>query len=152
MGLYNNACKSLLTPNSNYQLNEEDEIWFIIHTDKWGKEVENLRASTANHKNWFVAQSNPCFEVWLYYHFEKEKPKKTVANWKEFLNDVVKGGFNTTKHPIFIQTAIVNSEANFSCSNNQPDPVSTELFILSKKILPLIKSDIDELLSIESIN
>ncbi len=41
MGLYNNACQSLLksdeNPNPSYQLNDEDEIWFIIDTDKWGQ-------------------------------------------------------------------------------------------------------------------
>lgn len=151
MGLYNNACQSLIksdeNPNPSYLLNDEDEIWFIIDTDKWGKEVDALRNSVANQKNWFVAQSNPCFEVWLFYHFEKEKPKDVVANWKVFLNDVVKGGFNPTIHPIHIQTAIANSEATFTRTNNQPDPVTTEVFILAKKILPLVKADIDALLS-----
>lgn len=153
MGLYNNACQSLLKSEENlnpsYVLNDEDEIWFIIDTDKWGKEVETLRDNTAKHKNWFVGQSNPSFEVWLYYHFEKEKPKTAIPNWKSFLNDVVKGGFNTSKHPVNIQTAIVNSETNFSSTNNQPDQTTTEVYILAKKILPLVKTDIDAILSNE---
>lgn len=153
MGLYSNACQNLLksdeNPNPSYQLSAEDEIWFIIDTDKWGKEVDKLRDSITAHQNWFVAQSNPSFEVWLYYHFEKTKPKETVENWKAFLNEVIKGGFNSNKHPMYIETAILNSETNFSSTNNQPDLVTTELFQLAKKVLPLVKTDIDILLSNE---
>lgn len=153
IGLYNNACQNLIkgekNPYPSYILNDGDEIWFIIDTDKWGKEVVTLRDSIIKHQNWFVAQSNPSFEVWLYYHFEKEKPKTTVENWKSFLNEVVKGGFNPNKHPIYIETAVLNSEKNYSSTNNQPDTVTTELFFLAKKILPLVKTDLDMLLSNE---
>lgn len=154
MGLYNNACKNLIkngsNPNPSYEINDGDEVWFIIDTDKWGVQIDNLRKNTANHKNWFIAQSNPSFEVWLYYHFEKEKPKEKITNWKVFLNSLIKGGFNPNIHPVHIQKSITNSEANFSATNNQPDPVTTEVFILGKKILPLVKEDIDLLLSNET--
>lgn len=151
MGLYKNALNNLLAsetnPSPTYSLNEGDEIWFIIDTDRWGAEINTLRENAANHKNWFVAQSNPCFEVWLYYHFEKDKPQKEITNWKAFLNEIVKGGFNPNKHPLHIQTAIVNTEANFSTTNNQPEIMTTEVFRLGKKILPLVKDDIDALLA-----
>jgi hypothetical protein len=154
MGLYNNACQNLLksdeNPNPSYSLNEEDEVWFIIDTDKWGKEVDELRENAAKQNNWFVGQSNASFEVWLYYHFKKEKPKAAVENWKAFLNGLVQGGFDNRKHPVHIQAAITNAENNFSTTNNLPDPSTTELFILAKKILPLVKSDIDLLLQNET--
>ncbi len=151
MGLYNNACAHLLKSDGkhspSYQLNSDDEVWFIIDTDKWGKEIDVLRDNIGKHQNWFVAQSNPSFEVWLYYHFEKTKPTIHIENWKAFLNEVIKGGFNANKHPMYIETAILNSEMNYSSTDNKPDLVTTELFLLSKKILPLVKADIDMLLS-----
>jgi hypothetical protein len=129
MGLYNNACLALLKNEENinpsYFINDSDEIWFIIDTDKWGEEINQLRNCITKHQNWFVAQSNPSFEVWLYYHFEKTKPKEAIENWKVFLNEIVKGGFNSHKHPIHIETATLNSENNYSFTNNQPDPVTT---------------------------
>lgn len=150
MGLYSNALKSLLisedNPNPNYSLTDADEVWFIIDSDKWGNEINTLRQNVAKHNNWFVAQSNPCFEVWLYYHIQHEKPKQVVDNWKDFLNDSVKGGFDNRKHPVYIETAIANSKINFSFSNNQPDPLSTEVHVLGEKILPLVKPDIDLML------
>jgi hypothetical protein len=153
MGLYNNAIANLLKRDENhtpsYQLNDADEVWFIIDTDKWGKEIDVLRDNVGKHQNWFVAQSNPSFEVWLYYHFEKVKPTVNIKNWKAFLNDIIKGGFNPNKHPIYIETAIANSETNYSSTNNQPDIISTELYLLAKKILPLVKADLDMLISNE---
>src|SRR5688572_28121422 len=47
MGLYKNACQSLLKSESNptpsYLISDEDEIWFIIDTDDWGQEIVTLR-------------------------------------------------------------------------------------------------------------
>ena len=150
MGLYQNARQCLIkseeNPNPTYEFHEGDEIWFIIDTDKWGEQISELRNSIVKHDNWFTGQSNPCFEVWLYYHFEGDKPKEVIQNWKDFLNSIIKGGFDVRKHPVFIQTAIINSEKNFVMSADQPHELSTEVFALAKKILPLVKSQIDELL------
>lgn len=147
MGLYKNAVNRLqrseANPNPTYTLNEGDEVWFIIDTDKWGDQINTLRENVSNHQNWFVGQSNPSFEVWLYYHFRNEKPQYSIDNWKEYLNTIINGGFDNRKHPIYIETAITNAENNYSTTNKIPDDVTTELFFLGKKILPLVKQDID---------
>ena len=96
-----------------------------------------------------MAQSNPSFEVWLYYHFYDTKPQDEVGNWKDFLNQTIVGGFNATKHPVYIQTAIINAENNYSKTNDLPDPTTTEVFILAKDFLPLVKAEIDALLANE---
>ena len=151
IGLYYNACQKLLknekNPNPSYTLNDDDEVWFIIDTDKWGNEINTLREKVSKHPNWFVGQSNPSFEVWLYYHFTSQKPQHPVENWKNYLNAIVNGGFDNRKHPIYIQAAIINAEANYSATRNIPDNNTTEVFRLGQKILPLVKSDIDLLLS-----
>ncbi len=150
MGLYKNACQRLLkceeNLNHSYALNDEDEVWFIIDTDKWGSQIDALRENVSKHLNWFVGQSNPSFEVWLYYHFRNEKPQNSIDNWKEYLNAIIKGGFDNRKHPMYIEIAITNAESNFSTTDNIPDDVTTELFLLGKKIVPLVKPDIDMLL------
>lgn len=98
-----------------------------------GNEVDVLRENVAKNENWFVAQSNPSFEVWLYYHFEKKRPDYTIENWKEFLNNVVKGGFNPKKHPVCIQTAIVNAEANIPTLGDKHSYVATTEVSFSKE-------------------
>jgi hypothetical protein len=151
LGLYNNACNSLLrnerNPNPIYTINHIDEVWFIIDTDKWENQIDSLRKKTSQHQNWFIGQSNPSFEVWLYYHFRNQKPQKKITNWKEFLNTIVNGGFDNRKHPMFIETAIKNAENNYTSFKNSPEEATTELFVLGQKILPLVKPEIDILLS-----
>src|SRR5690606_8368974 len=121
MGLYSNACQSLLksegNPNPSYAINDDDEVWFIIDTDKWGDQINTLRENVLKHQNWFVGQSNPSFEVWLYFHFRNQKPQNPVENWKEFLNTIVNGGFDNRKHPMYIERAITNAENNYSATN-----------------------------------
>ncbi len=147
MGLFNNACTKLLQSPENldpkFELTEEDEVWFITDTDKWEGHIELLRSTVSEKNNWFVAQSNPSFEVWLYYHFEKEKPSERISNWKNHLNIKIKGGFDNRKHPAQIEVAILNAETNFTTTNGQPDPATTEMFILAKKILLLVKDELE---------
>lgn len=68
---------------------QNDAIWFVIDTDTWEKEgkIKHLRNFCDTKNNsipkeydevksynvWNVAQSNPCFEIWLYYHFYDKK-------------------------------------------------------------------------------
>lgn len=151
LGLYYNACQNLLkseiNPNPNFAIDSMDEVWFIIDTDKWETQIDKLREKISLHKNWFVGQSNPSFEVWLYYHFRNKKPEHSIKNWKEYLNTVVNGGFDNRKHPIHIETAITNAKSNYSMTDIMPDDATTELFILGQKILSLVKPVIDILLN-----
>jgi RloB-like protein len=155
MGLYKNACQKLIKGpenlNPQYDLNVLDEVWFIIDTDKWGPEIIALRNVAKTHINWFIGQSNPCFEVWLYFHFHDQKPENFVANWKDYLNTVVKGGFDNRKHPVYIKRAIDNSIKNYSILDNKPDINSTELHVLGEKIYQLVQEDIIALLDQNNI-
>lgn len=137
-------------PKLNFNKGLGDEVWFVIDTDHWntGNKIESLRIHCEEQTNWNVAQSNPCFELWLFYHFNEKKPLETeiekFVSFKDFVNDKIKGGFNKWKHPIFIQDAILNSEINFETKGNQPALLSTEVFLLAKSILSFIKDNIDK--------
>ncbi len=148
IGLYNNACEKLIKNEQDIFNQDIDEIWFVLDTDERDDEIILLRESVANHNNWFVVQSNRSFEVWLYYHFETEKPTEEIGkNWKNYLNEKIKGGFDTRKHPILIETAIKNAKTNFSDASSLPDVHETQVYELAEKILPFVKDDIDKLLT-----
>lgn len=152
IGLYQNAAKMLLTtpenPNPEYPINEEDEVWFVIDTDTWGEKITTLRDECIAHPNWSVAQSNPCFEVWLYYHIQSDFPDfegmEISKKWKSYLNDeVVPGGFKSQKHSILIKTAIKNAQANYIEKDNEPTIGTTQVFQLAERFYPYIKDDIE---------
>ena len=152
LGLLNIAKKCIIATENNtnpkYSFQENDEVWIVLDTDKDKGEsrksqIEKVRGYCKETESWFLAQSNPCFEVWLYYHLQSEKPifeeNEYCLGWKELVNKSISGGFDSRKHPIFIENASNNAEKNYSSQDNIPDIGSTEVFKLSKSILPLVK-------------
>ena len=143
-----------------------DTVWFVIDTDTWEKEgkIQPLRdyCSQKNasikseydevkpYKAWNVAQSNPCFEIWLYYHFYNEAPDvetvKQFATFKQFVNESVAGGFDFNKHPAFLEEAIKNAVGNFRRDEQEKLALfATEVEILGSEILKFTKSELDKL-------
>jgi len=137
-----------------YELTEDDEIWFVIDTDTWGEKIGELRTEVAAETslNMFVAQSNPCFEVWLCYHFSEGVQDfigmKVADNWKTHLPTVVKpGGFDSKKHPILIRQALDSAKENYQ-ENEAGEPAlgTTQVFQLAEKIYEIIGKKIDSAL------
>lgn len=150
-GLFNKASgyivKTTENPNPKYDLNENDDVWFVIDTDEWGTKIDELRELCLNYSNWSIAQSNPCFEVWLYYHFFDKLPDfenmDISENWKFKLDQTVKGGFDSRKHPIFVKNAIENSRIIFEKKNGVVEVGCTEVFKLAEKFYPLVSDEIE---------
>ncbi len=161
------AKKQLLEDTGLYTLDymQNDKVWFAIDTDSWEKEgkiqplrdfcaVQNDEVKKLDEKKpyeaWKVAQSNPCFEIWLYYHFYDNPPTEDEVteqnSMKSYLDSKIAGGFNYQKDPVRIKDAIVNSEKIFKRQENgNPALFSTEQHLLGKEILEFVKTEIDKL-------
>jgi hypothetical protein len=146
-GLYkkvvSHVVKSENNPNPKY--NSDDEIWIVFDTDEWGEQIVTVREKSKNN-GWNIAQSNPCFEVWLFYHlfeFQEFEGMEISENWKNFVNSKIKGGFDSRKHPIFIKTAIKNAKAKFDESMTIG---STEVYKLAESFYPYISDEIEDAL------
>jgi hypothetical protein len=126
---------------------EIDRLWFVIDTDRWRQQLHDIRQECSQKPHWQVAQSNPCFEVWLYFHAKAQLPGLSdialCNNWKPLLPQVIQGGFNSDFHPIAIETAIANAKTAFEETGYFPDPGSTQLWQLGEELLPLIKKELD---------
>lgn len=155
-GLYEIATKLIVksqqNPNPKYEfIDGLDEVWFIVDTDTWGANLSELRDKCNIKEDWNIAQSNPCFEVWLYYHCFVDKPvldeMYKCSAWKEFLNRKIRGGFDSRKHPIYIKKAIDGSIKSFEEENGVPKIGSTEVHNLCQNIYPLIREKIEKVLS-----
>ena len=139
-----------------FELNKEykDEVWFVIDTDRWnkGNKIELLKefcySQDESENLCNVVQSNPCFELWFYYHFHENMPDENEVNsftsFKEFVNSQIKGGFDTRSMPIELTTAIENSTKNFNITSNQPDLFSTEVHNLGKVIISFVGKQLDK--------
>ena len=151
------------TDTPDYQ--HGDTIWFVIDTDTWEKEgkIAPLRTfckqqnknisdkydEVKPYRAWNVAQSNPCFEIWLYYHFYDNKPCADEIDksksFKDFVNQSINGGFNFSVHPAYMESAIANAKNNFALKEGTLDSYSTEMFLLGSEILKFTKRELDKL-------
>ncbi|MBR5944355.1 MAG: RloB domain-containing protein, partial [Lachnospiraceae bacterium] len=129
------AKNKLLEEDSRYIMDylASDSVWFVIDTDSWEEEgkITPLREFCAANNTafpekftevkpysaWNVVQSNPCFEIWLYYHFYKDAPKpeeiEVHPTFKAFVSSAITGGFNFQNDPVRVETAIENAKVNF---------------------------------------
>ena len=130
-----------------YNIIEGDEVWIVIDTDpdkddsRIGQ-ISKIRSECDKRKNWFVVESNPCFEVWLYFHQNKKLPDgaipDTCNNWKTLVNQIVVGGFDARKHPIFIEEASLNAKATHEKKNNILESGCTEVYLLGFSLLAIL--------------
>ena len=158
LGLLAIAKQSILSSEKNnhnpkYTFQENDEVWIVLDTDidktrSRKPQIIQIEQFCEQKKGWFVVQSNPCFEVWLYYHSSSKKPvfegDAYCAAWKKMLDSSISGGFNSRRHPIYIERAIGSAEDNFELHDGAPNTGSTEVFELAKSIFPLVKAKIAE--------
>ena len=143
-----------------------DTVWFVIDTDEWEKQgkitpllefcadkndsITEFLDEVKAYPAWNVAQSNPCFEIWLYYHFYDKKPNpddvEKSASFKEFVYGSISGGFNFGKDPVRLEDAIANTEKNYAQDENGLlQQHSSEVFRLGKEIDGFVKSDLKKL-------
>lgn len=151
-GLYDLAVSSFSGNKPKFTLQENDEVWIVIDTDpdksnSREEQIMQIKEVCQSKDNWFVVESNPCFEVWLYFHqnekIEEFESDDICKSWKQKVNESYDGGFDSRRHPIFIEEAIQNAERNFdSDKNNRPLKGSTEVYILAKSLFAVIKNKI----------
>lgn len=156
LGLYNIANQSFSNSenvDAKFNLEEGDEVWIVLDTDpdkgdSRVDQISQIREYCSKKNKWFVTESNPCFEVWLYYHkYENLELIDVVPNicndWKSLVNNSIIGGFDSRKHPIFIQDATINSERAHINNDNKLDKGQTEVYNLGKSILNILEEKIN---------
>ena len=124
------------------QFVDDDELWFVLDIDKWATQIHSLHIVCKEKANWDIAISDPCFEVWLYYHFNDNTPSMQLSgcgDWKQLLHSIHPGGFDSKRHPSLISDAISRAKKKYSENGYLPDAGSTQVFRLAEKMLPLVQ-------------
>lgn len=128
-----------------YAPKENDFVWFVLDVDRWSRqEIEQLNTRCKKENNWHLGISNPCFEIWLLYHFidkiedNGEEPK----DLKSLLHEVSEIGFDMRKHPLLIETARRNAaQADEALDQHYPKRMQTKLHQLATQMLNLSGND-----------
>lgn len=158
----------LVNEDSRYIMDylANDSVWFVIDTDSWEKEgkITPLRNFCAENNTgfqekyteikpysaWNVVQSNPCFEIWLYYHFFKDIPNpeeiESYPSFKAYVGNAISGGFDFQKDQVRVKTAVENAKSNFNYSDDGKLALfSTEVYKLAEEILLFVNQHLDRL-------
>lgn len=164
------AKRKFLEENCKYKVDylASDSVWFVIDTDTWEMEgkvaplrefcalqnsgIQEEYSEVKPYSAWNVTQSNPCFEIWLYYHFYDRKPASedtaSYGSFKEFVNASINGGFRFQNDQVRLQVAVTHARENVSF---HPDGTlslyATEVYRLGEEIIPFVKRDLDRLRS-----
>ncbi|MBI2417842.1 MAG: RloB domain-containing protein [Ignavibacteriales bacterium] len=124
-------------------LSDEDELWFVMDIDRWKPDqLREIYMDCEKTKNWNLALSNPCFEVWLYFHKKKEFSGLTKMICKEIkhqLSTLESGGYSPEKFIPDVFHAIQNAkESDSNPGHYSPEILQTKVYHLAEALLKKI--------------
>jgi len=150
--------KLLQEAKKEYRFKDTDEFWLIIDRDDW-EEIHNhnfdkLADDCKKENNFFLAMSNPCFEIWLILHlknmneFDEEEKRRIMANEKisnsknyidTVLSEIQGRGYNKRPNPsIFLpltKTAISRAKELDDKNQDYPKQLGTHIYKLIEKLM-----------------
>lgn len=159
LGSNPNVVKSLLKKaKEEFNFKSTDEFWVIIDRDDWAEEhhvdLEKLVADCKAEKNFYVAMSNPCFELWLILHrtdlscfspeeLDKIRQNQKMSNTKHYVDLVLE---HLIGHPYnkrlkgedfipFVYEAIGRAEMLHTEEDSLPKDLGSDVFLLVKKLV-----------------
>jgi hypothetical protein len=129
---------------------DEDDLWFVMDTDRWSEEqLREIAMYCEENPNWNIVLSNPCFEVWLYFH-KKTKIVNTglkcAHDYKSEISTFDKGGYHPFRFIPFIEDAIKNAKAaDTNSAHYFPNEKETKVYKLGEALIEVIgKNDFDK--------
>lgn len=134
---------------NTFKLFATDPIYMLSDVDVFGKDLCQLIKSAPSQQVWII--SNPCFEIWLFYHYYTHplpelkdgldiKLSKRSQWMKQRLHKLQQ--VNSSKALLEMPTAIKNSMANYKLTTDGlPDVFSTQMHELAEVLLNAITKD-----------
>jgi RloB-like protein len=142
--------KSLEEFSAQFQLREGDQLWLVIDRDSqtWKARTMSAVAKRCRQKGYFLAVSNPCFELWLLLHFEdvpsqaEDRLNALLKNANGFLKKKVASHMSSKKKHIDhfiprVETAIQRSRLlDRKPGERWPSQLGTHVYRLVEQLRP----------------
>jgi hypothetical protein len=119
-----------------------DELWLVIDRDAWDEADLDVVCKQAKSMGYFVALSNPCFELWLYLHIENNRHftdrhqcQREFGKVHKSYSDKGKSGYEVKPLMKLIAKAIQRSKA-IDVHPTEPWPKSqaTRVYLLAERL------------------
>lgn len=112
--------KLLENAKREYRFKETDEFWLIIDRDHWETihkhDFSGLVRDCKAEKNFYLAMSNPCFEIWLVLHL------KDINEFTEEEKIAILENVEINKSKNYIDALIGKLEGKGRGYNKKPNP------------------------------
>ncbi|MBB3345957.1 RloB family protein [Sphingomonas sp. BK069] len=124
-----------------YELDASDELWLVIDRDRWTPKMISDIARKCVSQRVNLAVSNPCFEVWLSFHYTSSIPAKlqsTTADgfFRSLHGSYKKGNYDPKPLLTRVRAAINHAEALDNPKGRRwPVSVGSHVYILMKSII-----------------
>ena len=134
-------------------LSDEDDLWFVLDKDRWSEEQLRLIAQYCkDYPNWHIVISNPCFEVWLYFHKKADisiSTSNTCSDFKYEISTLERGGYHPYKFIPSFENAIANAKAGDTDKDHfLPRNKETKVYQLGEALMEIIgKKDFDDFIN-----
>lgn len=153
-----NVKKLLQKAKREYRFKDTDEFWLIIDRDDWesihNHNFDSLIRDCQAENNFYLAMSNPCFELWLILHlkdindFTTAEKQKLLENPKisssknhidKVLGDIQGRGYKKRPNPnVFlpkVQEAINRAKKMNNKKENYPSGLGSDIYKLIEKLI-----------------
>jgi hypothetical protein len=139
---------------NEYSLGREDELWVVIDLDRWRDPKLSEVARLCAQKNYELAVSNPCFELWLLLHLKplddytdvelvdmlENRRVNSKRTWLErelvnVLGSYNKSAIDPTRFLPLVDVAIARArELDVSPEHRWPNTLGTRVYLLAESI------------------
>ncbi|WP_016949316.1 RloB family protein [Anabaena sp. PCC 7108] len=128
-----------------YDLNEDDSLWLMFDVDRWPVKKLSEICREARKKKYHLAISNPCFESWLYLHFDNlspdDKPCRIIEDkLREKLGSYNKSNLDLSLYKENIEEAVERARyLDTNHNHNWPHTPGTRVYKLVEILLKAIQ-------------
>jgi hypothetical protein len=132
--------KRLVSYSGEFALAPDDELWLVIDRDSWTQdELDEVAQLIAERNNFYLALSNPCFELWLFLHFAENKPfnyrHQIPPELKRLIGAFEKGDYDASKCVQLVRKAIERANAlDLRPGDPWPTKQGSRVYRLMKKL------------------
>ncbi len=125
-----------------YDLHRNDQLWVMVDVDRWPDKMLAEVAQKSLKKNFRLAVSNPCFELWLYLHLGDIDPDRNLSpkEMEELLRKKA-GSYSRSNLKVedfqpFIQEAVKRAKAlHTNLEERWPSKTGTYVYLVVEEIL-----------------
>lgn len=140
----------ILVDGEEYRLSKVDKVFLVTDVDEFEDQLVSALSNKArdDYGQWVI--SNPCFEIWLYYCFEKDLPSeilklryitraKRSQRMKQLNHQLINGGADPRKAFDNTPTGIANSKLHYRAGHYRiPGLFATSFHLMMEQIIAFV--------------